>query len=58
MVKIKRAVVKFKKVTVIIAFVGDTCKVKYIEKKKPSASWKRLVSGHSRSKSGVRRWGR
>lgn len=57
MVKINRVVVKFKKQTIIIHFNGDKCTVKYVKKKKPSASWKKLVSGHRRSNSGVRRWG-
>ena len=56
MVKLKRVVVKFKGETLIINFVGETCKIKYVKKKKPSASWKKLVASHRRSKSGVRRW--
>jgi len=54
MVKLNRVVVKFKKETVIIQFVGDKCTVRDVKKKKPSSSWKKLVSGHR--KSGVRRF--
>ena len=56
MVKIKRVVVKFKKIIFILSFDDERCSVKYVKKKKPSASWKRLVSGHRRSNSGVKRW--
>ena len=56
MVKLKRVIVKFKEQTLIINFVGDKCTVRYVKKKKPSASWKKLVAGHRRSKTGVRKW--
>jgi len=55
MVKAKAAVVKFKKVTVVIRFVGEGCQVKEFKKKKPSAAWKKLIRVHKRA-SGVRKY--
>ena len=50
---VQRVVVKFKKQTLILNFKGDSCTVRYVQKKKPSASWKKLVGAHRRS-NGVR----
>jgi len=52
---VKAAVLKFKKTTVVISFVGEGCEIKEIKKKKPSAAWKKLIRVHKRA-SGVRRF--
>lgn len=51
---VKAAVVKFKKNTVVIRFVGEGCQVKEIKKKPPSAAWKKLVRVHKRANGVVR----
>ena len=45
----KRAVIKFKKDVVIITFVGEGCRIKYVTKKKPSSSWKKLVKSYKKT---------
>lgn len=51
----KRAVVKFRKDTIVITFIGDGCTVKHVQRKKQSESWKKLVSGYRRSSNGGRK---